>query len=115
VLHLLRLENLLTRVNLKLEQSQFVEDFEIVLKLLDRVEALQNLNLSRKEVAEQEADKLHRLQAEQLLGILEMSKHMMRGMIEEAFEKKTLKAAKESLLTDLGEYTNKALERLESE
>jgi hypothetical protein len=38
---------------------------------------------------------------------------MMRGMIEEAFEKKTLKAAKEALLTDLGEYTDKALEQLE--
>jgi hypothetical protein len=115
LLQLLRIEDLLTKANRKLEHSEFMEDFEVVLKILDRIEALQSLNLSRKEVAEQEADKLHRLQAEQLLGILEMSKHMMRGMIEEAFEQRTLKAAKAALLTDLGEYTNKALERLESE
>lgn len=113
VLHLLRVENLLHKANLKLEQSQFLEDFEVILKILDRIEALQSLNHSRKEVAELEADKLHRLQAEQLLAILETSKLMMRGMIEEAFEKKTLKAAKESLLEDLGEYTDKALEQLD--
>jgi hypothetical protein len=40
---------------------------------------------------------------------------MMRGMIEEAFEAKTLKAAKNALLTDLGEYTNKVLDKLEVE
>jgi len=113
LLQLLRIEDLLYKANLRLEHSKFMEDFEHVLKILDRIEALQSLNYSRKEVAEAEAEKLHRLQAEQLLGILEMSKHMMRGMIEEAFEKKTLKAAKEALLTDLGEYTDKALERLE--
>jgi hypothetical protein len=113
VLHLLRIEDLLYKANKRLEHSQFMEDFEHILKILDRIEALQSLNHSRKEVAEAEADKLHRLQAEQLLAILEMSKLMMRGMIEEAFEKKTLKAAKEALLTDLGEYTDKALEQLE--
>lgn len=114
VLHLLRVENLLHKANLKLEQSQYLEDFEVILKILDRIEALQSLNHSRKEVAEQEADKLHRLQAEQLLGILETSKLMMRGMIEEAFDKaKTLKQAKNSLLEDLGEYTNKALDQLD--
>jgi hypothetical protein len=114
VLHLLRVENLLHKANIKLESSQFLEDFEVVLKILDRIEALQSLNHSRKEVAELEADKLHRLQAEQLLAILETSKLMMRGMIEEAFDNaKTLKAAKASLLEDLGEYTNKALDQLD--
>lgn len=113
VLQLLRIENLLAKATVKLETSQYLEDYEVVLKILDRIEALQNLNLSRKEVAEAEADKLHRLQAEQLIGILEMSKLMMRGMIEEAFANKTLKAAKASLLQDLGEYTDKALLELE--
>lgn len=113
VLHLLRVEDLLYKANNMLEHSKFLEDFKHVLDILDRIEALQSLNHSRKEVAEAEADKLHRLQAEQLIAILEMSRLMMKGMIEEAFEKKTLKAAKESLLTDLGEYTDKALERLE--
>lgn len=114
VLHLLRVEDLLYKANKRLEHSRYMEDFEHVLKILDRIEALQSLNHSRKEVAEAEADKLHRLQAEQLLAILESSKLMMRGMIEEAFEKaKTLKQAKASLLVDLGEYTDKALEQLD--
>lgn len=115
LLQLIRIENLLHKANIQLEQSKYMDDFEVVLKILDRIEALQSLNHSRKEVAEAEADKLHRLQAEQLLSILEMSKLMMRGMIEEAFENKTLKAAKAALLTDLGEYTDKALEKLELE
>lgn len=115
LLHLMRLENLLVKVNLKLESAQFIEDYEVVLKILDRVEALQSTNLSRKEVAEQEADKLRRLQAEQVIGILEMAKMMTHNMIEDAFaNNKTLKAAKASVLEDLGEnYTTKALDMLE--
>jgi hypothetical protein len=114
LLQLLRIEDLLFKANTKLDHSDYMEDFEHVLKILDRIEALQSLNFSRKEVAEAEADKLHRLQAEQLIAVLEMSRLMMKGMIEEAFENKTLKAAKAALLTDLGEYTDKALERLET-
>lgn len=115
VLQLLRIEDLLFRVNTQLQHSKFIEDFEVVLKILDQIEKLQSLNLSRKEVAEAEADKLHRLQGEQLLAILEVSRLMMRGMIEEAFEAKTLKAAKAALLTDMGEYTDKVLDKLELE
>lgn len=115
VLHLLRLEELLYRVNAKLTYTTDIKDYEVVLNILAKVEELQSLNLSRKEVAEAEAEKLHRLQAEQLIGILEVSRLMMKGMIEEAFEKhKTLKAAKASLLEDLGEFSNKALGQLET-
>lgn len=115
VLHLLRLEELLLRVNTRLTYGTTeIADFETVLNILGKVEELQSLNLSRKEVAEAEAEKLHRLQAEQLIGILEMARLMMKGMIEEAFEKhKTLKAAKASLLEDLGEFSTKALTQLE--
>lgn len=116
VLHLLRLEELLYRVNAKLTYSTDIKDYDVVLNILAKVEELQSLNLSRKEVAEAEAEKLHRLQAEQLIGILEMSRLMMKGMIEEAFEKhKTLKAAKASLLEDLGEFSAKALGQLETD
>lgn len=116
VLHLLRLEDLLYRANLKLTYSNDLADFEVLLNILGKVEELQSLNLSRKEVAELEAEKMHRLQAEQLIGILEMSRLMMRGMIEDAFDKhKTLKAAKANLLEDLGEFTHKALGQLEED
>lgn len=116
VIHLLRLEELLYRVNSKLTYSTEIKDYEVVLNILSKVEELQSLNLSRKEVAELEAEKMHRLQAEQLIGILEMSRLMMRGMIEDAFDKhKTLKAAKANLLEDLGEFTTRALGQLEED
>ena len=116
ILHILRLEDLLKRVNDKLMHSPMAEikDYEVVLKIFTQIEELQSLNLSRKEVAEAEADKMYRLQAEQLLGVLEMAKLMMRGMIEEAFEARTLKAAKSKLLEDLGEFNDRALEQLEA-
>lgn len=116
ILHILRLEDLLVRVNDKLAHSNMAEikDYEVVLKIFQQIEELQSLNLSRKEVAEAEADKMYRLQAEQLLSVLEMAKLMMRGMIEEAFEARTLKAAKSKLLEDLGEFNDRALEQLEA-
>lgn len=116
LLHLMRLENLLVKVNLRLENAQLAEDFEQVLKVLDRIEALQSLNMSRKEVAELEAEKVSRLLAEQVIGILEVSKAQTQAMIEGAFAKhKTLKGAKEALLVDLGEITTRALTELEAE
>lgn len=116
LLHLMRLENLLTKANARLENAQFADDFELVLKILDKVEALQSLNLSRKEEAQIEANKVNRLLGEQVLGILEVSKLQTAQMIEAAFaQHKTLKAAKAALLEDLGEYTTKALTELEAE
>lgn len=116
LLHLMRLENLLTKANARLENAQFADDFELVLKILDKVEALQSLNLSRKEAAEIEASKVHRLLGEQVLGILEVSRQQTAQMIEAAFaSQKTLKGAKQALLQDLGEYTTHALTKLEAE
>jgi hypothetical protein len=112
----MRVENLLVKASQRLESSTMMEDFEVVMKILDRIEALQSLNLSRKEVAELEAEKVSRLLAEQVIGILEVSKATTQAMIEQAFAaNKTLKGAKEALLTDLGEYTTKALTELEAE
>lgn len=114
LLHLLRLENMLTKVNAKLETTQYIEDYNVLLNLLDRIENLQNLNLSRKAVAEAEAEKLQRLHAEQVIAILEAGKMMAERTILAAFEKhKTLKGVKEAILVDLGEYTDKALTALE--
>lgn len=116
LLHLMRLENLLTKANLRLENAQFADDFELVLKILDKVEALQSLNLSRKEEAQIEADKVNRLLGEQVLGILEVSRQQTQALIENAFSQhKTLKAAKAAMLEDLGEYTTRALTELEEE
>lgn len=115
LLMLMRLEDLLVRANLKLEYSTELKDFETVLGILDRLEQLMSLNMSRKEVAQAEADKMYQLQGEQLLNVLEVARLMMTGMIEEAFQKhKTLKAAKADLIGQLADMNDKALERLES-
>lgn len=117
LLHLLRLESLLVRVNLALESSEEVEDFEVVLKLLDRVEALQSLNLSRKEEAEREADKQNRLMAEQVIGIVTAVHKMHLETLEKAFDRHKVGAkSREKVLTDMGEkYLPKALEAIEAE
>jgi hypothetical protein len=114
LLHLMRVENLLVKATQKLESSTMMEDFEVVMKILDRIEALQSLNLSRKEVAELEAEKVSRLLAEQVIGIIEASKATTEAMIEKAFAQKSLTKAKEALLTDLGEYTVTTLNELET-
>lgn len=117
LLHLLRLENLLTKVNLALEDYESIEDFEVVLKLLDRVEQLQSLNLSRKEVAEREADKVNRLLAEQVIGIISASHAAYLDTLEKAFKRQGVgKKATENILTDMGEnYLQKALTKIEAE
>ena len=117
LLHLLRLEKLLRKVDLALEDYESVEDFEVMLKLLDRIEALQSLNLSRKEEAERELDKVNRLQAEQLIGIVSATHKMMVETLEKAFNKhKVGKVARETILTDMGEkVVPKALKAIEAE
>jgi hypothetical protein len=117
ILHLARLENLLVKVNRALEDYDSIEDFEVILKLLDRIEALQSLNLSRKEEAERKADEMYRLQAEQLIGIVTATHKSMIESLDKAFAKHKVGAkAKESILTDMGEkFLPKALEAIEAE
>jgi len=117
ILHLARLENLLVKVNRALEDYESIEDFEVILKLLDRIEALQSLNLSRKEEAERKADEMYRLQAEQLIGIVTATHKSMLESLDKAFHKHKVGAkAKESILTDMGEkFLPKALEAIEAE
>ena len=117
LLHLLRLEKLLRKVDLALEDYESVEDFEVMLKLLDRIEALQSLNLSRKEEAEREADKANRLMAEQVIGIITATHKTLMDSLEVAFNKhKVGKVARETILTDMGEkVVPKALKAIEAE
>ena len=117
LLHLLRLEKLLQKVDLALEDYESIEDFEVMLKLLDRIEALQSLNLSRKEEAEREADKANRLQAEQIIGIITATHQTLLDSLESAFNKhKVGKVARETILIDMGEkVVPKALKAIEAE
>jgi len=117
LLHLLRLENLMVKVERALEDYEELSDFEVMLKLLDRIEALQSLNLSRKEEAEREADKANRLMAEQVIGIITATHQTLMDSLETAFNKhKVGKVARETILTDMGEkVVPKALKAIEAE
>lgn len=117
LLHLLRLENLMVKVESALENYDEIGDFEVMLKLLDRIEALQSLNLSRKEEAEREADKMNRLMAEQVIGIITATHQTLMDSLEVAFNKhKVGKVARETILTDMGEkVVPKALKAIEAE
>jgi hypothetical protein len=117
LLHLLRLENLMVKVEAALENYEEIGDFEVMLKLLDRIEALQSLNLSRKEEAEREADKANRLMAEQVIGIITATHKTLMDSLEAAFKKQGVgKKATENILTDMGEkVVPKALKAIEAE
>lgn len=106
VLHLLRLENLLVKVNDRLSYADKAEDYELIVKLLDRIAALQALNLDVKRDAE---DRLAALTQAQTAIILQAVFAIQTGLlqhVEAAFEKhKTIKAIK-------GELTGPALTTL---
>lgn len=98
-LQLLRLENLLTQVNDRLQYADKAEDYELVIKLLDRVAALQGIN---KDMQKDASDKLIQITQAQTAIILQAIfavSHGVRLHIEQSFEKhKTIKAIKGELL-----------------
>jgi hypothetical protein len=99
VLHLLRLEKLLVRVNQRLNGASEAEDFELVMKLLDRLEALQGLNVARKEAADSALVELTRAQTQIILTAMVSLQNSFKAQLAEAFEKhKTIKAIKGEVL-----------------
>lgn len=101
VLQELRLENLLTKVNDRLKYADKAEDYELVIKLLKEIAALQGINKDMKKDAE---DKLVQLTNAQTALILQAIFAISTGMsahIEQAFEKhKTIKAIRGELTGD---------------
>lgn len=99
VLHLLRLERLLVKVNQRLNASSEAEDFELVLKLLDRVEALQGLNVERKTKADAVLVELTKAQTQIILTAMVTLQQNFKEVLAEAFERnKTIKAIKGDVL-----------------
>lgn len=93
VLYLLRLEKLLVKVNERVNFASEAEDFELVLKVLDRIEALQALNKTRKSEAEDALLKLTTQQTQLILTAMFSMQNNIRQMLEDAFEKgHTIKA-----------------------
>jgi hypothetical protein len=98
VLHLLRLENLLTKAHARLKSSSEAEDFELILKLLDRVEALQGLNVSRKKEADEALERLSRQQTHLVLTAMMQMQSDFQSFIAKSLEQKTIKAIKGELV-----------------
>lgn len=116
VLHLMRLEDLLRRVNDQMQFSTDIEDYNQVLQILDRIEALQSTNLSRKQEAEAELVSLSRAQGELLAKAFQQFGFLMKDYIDSALEKNTIKAIKGEFVQydeKVMELTEKALEVIE--
>jgi tRNA U34 2-thiouridine synthase MnmA/TrmU len=98
VLMLLRLENLLVKANRWIETAEKAEDFELVLKTLDRIEALQALNKARKTEATDALVQLTKAQTQIILTAMVTLQSAMKTQLEEAFQGKTIKAIKGEVL-----------------
>lgn len=85
VLHLLRLEDFLVKANARLNSVNRAEDFELVLKLLDRIEALQALNKTRKTEAEDAVRALTNAQTQIILGAMLRLQSSFRESLEQTF------------------------------
>jgi hypothetical protein len=98
VLQLLRLENLLTKVNERLKYADKAEDYELVIKLLKEVAALQGINKDMKKDAQDKLLELTNAQTALILQAVFALATAMSSHIELAFEKhKTIKAIKGEL------------------
>lgn len=100
-LQLLRLEKLLVQVNNRLQYADKAEDYELVVKLLDRIASLQGIN---KDMQKDASDKLLQITQAQTALILQAVWAMSTGVknhIEKVLtEAKTIKAIKGELLGD---------------
>ena len=100
-LQLLRLEKLLVQVNHRLQYADKAEDYELVVKLLDRIASLQGIN---KDMQKDASDKLVQITQAQTALILQAVWAMSTGVkahIEKVLtEAKTIKAIKGELLGD---------------
>lgn len=101
VLHLLRLEHLLTQVNERLNYADKAEDYELVIKLLDRLASLQALNLDLKKDADDKLVAITKAQTQLILQAVFAISDGLHAHIETAFDRhKTIKAIKGELLGD---------------
>lgn len=117
LLHQLRLEKLLTHVYTLAMHGNDPDNIDNMIKLLDRIEALQDLNKSRVRDAQNELTTLTRQQAALMIQAFIVYGEGMKQKIEQALENKTIKAIKGELLSDYdtisSELTQNALSALE--
>lgn len=118
VLMLLRLENLLTKVNAKIDSaSTELKDYEVALKLLDRIEALMALNATRKTEADEALAMLTKAQSQLVLRAMLQLQADFREIIQDAVGgAKTIKTIKGELVKGFDDKflpaAQKALEKV---
>lgn len=98
LLHLLRLENLLTKCNTRLSMSSRAEDFELVLKLLDRLASLQALNLDMKKDAQDKLVQITKAQTALILQAVFTIRDGLEAHITQALEQGDLETIKGELV-----------------
>lgn len=114
VLYELRLEEFLYTANERLDFATRAEDFELVLKTLDRLEAFRALNKERKGEAQAALEALTRQQTQLVFASILSMQSEFKKYLETAFEGKTIKAIKTTVLdsfdTTFTTVATKALE-----
>ena len=99
VLHLMRLEDLLVKANDMLEYGETdPKAFEATVKILERIEELQDLNKARRAAAEAELVSLTKAQVEILFQVQREMKEAFKAEIESALNQKTIKSIRGELL-----------------
>ena len=119
ILHLDRLEGLLQVAHQVLEKDMDSDSVEATLKILDRIEDMQALALSRKEKAQQDMVQLTKQQTMVMLQVISSVQAHYREALSSVFEQKTYKGARELALTGFDEMfrasTQKALEEVRND
>lgn len=114
-LHLLRLESFLNKLHDRLKYSNEWQDYELVMKMLDKLEAMHALNETRKEAADTVVKELSQQQGVLVMQVMFAMQANFKSMIEEALENKTIKAIKADLLDDYdGKFVVEAQKALET-
>lgn len=99
VLMLLRLENFLTKANERLTNAKGADDYELVLKIYDRIEALLAINKVRKGEAQEALEQLTRQQTQLILSAMLALKDAFRAEIQSVIDgSKTIKAIRGELV-----------------
>ena len=111
-LHLLRLESFLNKLHTRISASSEWQDYELVLKMLDKLEAMHALNETRKTAAD---DVLKSLSEQQGQIIAMMLTTFSRGLLEQVQEivdnGKTLKGIKTKLEEITGEIVDEQIDK----
>ena len=98
LLHLLRLENFLVKCNARLNAMSRAEDFELVLKALDRIASLQAVNLDLQKDASDRMVQLTKAQTAIILQAVFSIRDGLQAHIEQALEKEDINAIKGELV-----------------